>query len=135
MKTPRHDIAATIAAHTYHDGIKQDYVRQIAAMLLHEGRVNELESLLRDIQADWALHGYVEVLARTAHSLSEAEKDQITQQASALYPNAEQITVTEVHDPEIIGGVRLSLANQQLDLSVEAKLNKFKQLTAAGKEQ
>jgi F0F1-type ATP synthase delta subunit len=34
----------------------------------------------------------------------------------------------------VIGGVRLSLANQQLDLSVESKLNKFKQLTAAGKE-
>jgi F0F1-type ATP synthase delta subunit len=40
--------------------------------------------------------------------------------------------VTEVLDPEVLGGVRLSLANQQLDLSVEAKLNKFKQLTLTG---
>jgi len=134
MKTPRHDIATTIAAHTYYDGIKPDYVKQIAAMLLYEGRVSELESLLRDIQADWALHGYVEVLARTAHTLTDAEKAEITKRIGAIYPNAEKIAVTEVHDPEIIGGVRLSLANQQLDMSVEAKLNKFKQLTAAGKE-
>ncbi|HSX43229.1 MAG TPA: F0F1 ATP synthase subunit delta [Candidatus Saccharimonadales bacterium] len=135
MKTPRHDIAETIAAHTYYKGIEPEYVRQIAAMLLEEGRVGELESLLRDIQANWADHGYVEVLARTAHALSEAEKSEIATQIQALYPHAEKIAVTEVHDPEVIGGVRLSLANQQLDMTVEAKMNKFKQLTAAGKEQ
>jgi len=134
MKTPRHDIAKTISAQTYKDGIKPDYVRQVAAMLLEEGRVGELESLLRDIQADWAKHGYVEVLARTAHSLSEAETSEVTKQIRALYPDADKIVVTEVHDPEVIGGIRLSLANQQLDMTVEAKMNKFKQLTAAGKE-
>jgi len=42
--------------------------------------------------------------------------------------------VTEVADPAIIGGVQIALADQQLDLSVEAKLNKFKQLTSAGKD-
>jgi F0F1-type ATP synthase delta subunit len=138
MKTPRSDIASTIAAHTYYeykDGkSSKEYAKQIAAMLLFEGRVGELDSLLRDIQADWALHGYVEVLARTAHGLSDAEKAEISKQIGVLYPAAEQIVVTEVHDPQVIGGVRLSLAGQQLDLSVEAKLNKFKQLTAAGKE-
>jgi F0F1-type ATP synthase delta subunit len=86
------------------------------------------------VQSLWAEQGYVEVLARTAHALSDAEKAEIKEQVGALYPAAKQVVVTEVSDPEVIGGVRLSLANQQLDLSVEAKLNKFKQLTAAGKE-
>jgi F-type H+-transporting ATPase subunit delta len=134
MKTSRSKIASTIAEHTLKNGVSPEYAKEIAAYLLGEGRVGEVDSLLRDVQALWAEKGYVEVLARTAHTLSHAEKAEIKSQVGARYPAAKQIIVTEVIDPEIIGGVRLSLANQQLDLSVEAKLNKFKQLTAAGKE-
>jgi len=131
MKTPRNRIATTIAAHTYYDGSSKAYARQIAALLLFEGRVGELDSLLRDIQADWALHGHVEVLARSSHPLSQATKDDIVKYIRALYPKADKIVVTEIADASVIGGVRISLADQQLDLSVEAKLNKFKQLTGA----
>jgi F0F1-type ATP synthase delta subunit len=134
MKAPRSKIAATIADKTLKDGASKEYAREIAAYLMSEGRTGELDSLLRDVLGDWAEKGYVEVLARTAHVLTDAEKAEIQTQIAALYPDADKIAVTEVHDPEVIGGVRLSLANQQLDLSVEAKLNKFKQLTAAGKE-
>lgn len=134
MKTPRFDIASTIAAHTYYDGIKKDYVKQIAALLLSERRVGELDSLLRDIQADWALHGYVEVLARSAHPLTAEVKADIAQRIKALYPKAEKVVVTEVTDPSIVGGVQIRLADKQLDLSVRMKLNKLKQLTGAGKE-
>jgi len=134
MKTPRTDIASTIAAHTYRNGSSKAYARQIAAMLLQEGRVGELDSLLRDIQAEWALHGYVEVLAYSAHSLTDATKAEIAERVRQLFPKAERIVVTEVADPSIVGGVRIRLADRQLDLSVEGRLNKFKQLTGAGKE-
>lgn len=130
MKTPRTKIASTIAARTLKSGASSDLAKEIAAYLLAEGRVDELESILRDVQIDWAEDGYVEVLASTAHPLTTDVQAKITEQVKALYPSARQIVVTEVLDPEVIGGVRLSLANQQLDLSVEAKLNKFKQLTA-----
>ena len=134
MKAPRTDIASTIAAHTYHHGVSKDYVQQIAAMLLYEGRVSELDSLLRDIQADWALHGYVEVLARSAYPLTDTIRQDIEQRIRPLFPDAEKIVVTEVIDPSVIGGVQIHLADRQLDLSVEAKLNTFKQLTGAGKD-
>lgn len=133
MKTPRTRVARTIADRTLKGGADDAYVRELAAYLLAERRVGELNSLLRDVQADWAKNGYVEVLAASAYPLSEAVRADIQSQVATLYPNAKQIIVTEVLDPEVVGGVRLSLANQQLDLSVEAKLNKFKQLTA-GKE-
>jgi F0F1-type ATP synthase delta subunit len=90
--------------------------------------------LLRDVQADWATKGYVEVLARSAYPLTAGVKESITRQIRAIYPDAKEIVVTEVTDPSVVGGVRISLAEKQLDLSVEAKLNKFKQLTGAGKE-
>ncbi len=133
MKTPRTRIARIIADRTMKSGVSSKRLAQeIAAYLLSERRVNELDSVLRDVQADWAEAGFVEVVARSAHNLTSANKAEIAKRIKQLYPDAKRIIVTEVYDPEVIGGVRLNLANQQLDLSVEAKLNKFKQLTSAG---
>jgi len=133
MKTPRTRVAQVIADRTLKSGADKELVRDVAAYILSEGRVGELNSLMRDVQDDWARAGYVEVLAASAYPLSAEVRRDIESQIKTLYPGAKQIIVTEVLDPKVIGGVRLSLANQQLDLTVEAKLNKFKQLTA-GKE-
>jgi len=134
MKQSRTKLAQTIAGQTLKKGASRRFSQEVAAYLLAEGRVSELDSLLRDIQADWATAGHVEVLAASAHPLSAGVKAEIKKQVKRLYPAAKQIIITEQHDPEVIGGVRLNLPNQQLDLSIEAKLNKFKQLTAVGKD-
>lgn len=131
-KQRRTRIAQVIANHTLKNGISKKFTTEIAAYMLSERRVSELDSVLRDVQADWAEAGHVEVIASSAHSLTSGVKADITRQVKQLYPQSKQIIVTEAHDPEIIGGVRLNLANRQLDLSVEAKLNRFKQLTAVG---
>lgn len=134
MKQPRTKIARLVADRTLKAGSSKQLAREVAAYLLSERRVSELNSLLRDVQADWADAGFVEVIAASAHPLTASVKTDIAAQVKAVFPKAEQVIVTEVHDPEVIGGVRLSFANRQLDLSVEAKLNKFKQLTTAGKD-
>lgn len=134
MKQSRVKLAQTVADTTLKSGVSRQYSQEVAAYLLSERRVNELDSVLRDVQADWAKAGYVEVLASSAHRLDAAVIADIKRQIAQLYPGAKQIIVTEVHDPAIIGGVRLSLADQQLDLSVEAKLHRFKQLTTTGKD-
>ena len=134
MKQPRTKIAKTIADKTIKTGSTKEYSQQIAAYLLSERRVSDLSSIMRDVQQDWADVGCVEVLASSAHPLSSQTKADIAEQIKIVEPTAKKIIVTEVHDPEIIGGVQLSLANQQLDMSVEAKLNKFKQLTTSGKD-
>jgi F0F1-type ATP synthase delta subunit len=134
MKTPRTKIARTIADKTLSKGVSKRLSKEVAAYLLSERRVNELDSVLRDVQVDWAEAGYVEVVATSAHPLTAANRSDITKQIKRIYPQAKRIIVTEVHDSKVIGSVRLSLADRLLDLSVESKLNKFKQLTAAGKE-
>lgn len=134
MKTPRTRIAQTIADRSLKGGSTKKLSEQVAAYLLSERRVGELDSLLRDVQADWAKAGFIEVIAATAFPLSATAKTDIQKRIKRLYPNAKQVIVTEVRDPEVIGGVRLSLADQQLDLSIETKLNKFKQLTTVGKD-
>jgi len=133
-RASRTRLAGSIADRTLKSGVSKQYAQQIAAYLMTEKRTRELDSLLRDVAVDWANKGYVEVLARSAYPLSKETEHEIVVQATKLFSDAESITVTGVHDPSVIGGVEISVANQRLDLSVEAKLNKFKQLTTAGKE-
>ena len=134
MKTRRSRIAQTIADKTIKSGATKGLSDEIAAYLLTERRVSDLDSILRDVQEDWAEAGIIEVIASSAHELSPGTTADIKKQVAKIYPSASKIIVTHVTDPEVIGGVRLNLPNQQLDLSVEAKLNKFKQLTTTGKE-
>ena len=135
VKALRKDIAHIISKRTLKDGADANYAKEVASVLLAERRTGELDSLLRDVQAAWAESGYVEAITTSAQQLSDEIKVEIKDQIKQLYPTAKKIIITETYDPEIIGGVRISLPNQQLDLSVEAKLNKLKQLTTAGGDQ
>lgn len=128
MKSARLALADYLAERSLKSGLNRRLSRQVAAYLLSERRTSELNSLMRDVQADWATDGYVEVLASSAHPLSPALKKDIATSVRRLFPKAAKVQITDTLDPSIIGGVRLSLANQQWDLSVKAKLNKFKQL-------
>ena len=118
MKTRRTRIAQTIADKTLKSGSSKKLNQEIAAYLLAERRVGDLDSILRDVQADWAEAGVIEVIASSAHELSAANKADIKKQVAKLYPAANKIIVTHVEDPEVIGSVRLELPNQQLDMSV-----------------
>ncbi len=131
MKTSRARIASTISDMTLKGGNRKAISQQIAAYLISERRVKDLDSLMRDVQNDWAKAGYLEVIAASSHPLTASSKADISARVKKLYPDTKQIIITEVHDAKVLGGVRLSLPNQQLDLSIEAKLNKFKQLTTA----
>lgn len=134
MKTPRTRIAGVVADRTLKAGSSQQLSRELAAYLLSERRTGELDSILRDVRADWAKAGYIEVVARSAYELADTVQTDIKRQAQSLYPAAKQIVISQVLDPEVIGGVRLTIIDRQLDLSIETTLNRFKQLTLSGKE-
>ena len=130
MKISRSRLA-TIVAHKAAQPVSSKLLSQeVAAYLLLEGRTGELDSLLRDVMQYRADHGIVEVIATDAHPISDDARRDIEGIVRELYPKATQIIVSEQLDPSIIGGIQIELANQQLDLSVRAKLNRFKQLTA-----
>jgi F0F1-type ATP synthase delta subunit len=134
MKAPRTRLARLIADRTLKQGVSKRFDREIAAYLLSERRTDELDSLLRDVQADWAAAGHVEVVARSAHPLSAAVRTDIRRKVKELQPGAKQIVINEVIDPSIVAGIRLNLPDRQLDLDARTKLNRFKQLVTAGKD-
>jgi F0F1-type ATP synthase delta subunit len=132
MKTPRTSIASLLAERSLEQASSKKLSHQMAAYLLEEGRVNELDSILRDVQADWAEAGVVEVIASSARPLMAEVKNDIKARVRQVYPKAKQVIISNIIDSDVVGGGRLSLPGQQLDMSVEAKLNKFKQLTLNG---
>ena len=134
MKLPRRQVAAAIAERTLGISDLKQLSDEVAAYLLSERRTGELDSLIRDVMQYRADHGVVEVVAATAHPLTAVGRSDIQTEIQRLYPLATKVVVTEQPDATVIGGVRLGLANQQLDLSVRNKLNRLKQLTAAGKD-
>ena len=106
--------------------------QEVAAYLLETRRSGELNSLMRDVMQHRADAGTVEVTAVTDHPIQPQTRGDIEAEVRRLYPAAKTVIVSERHDPDVVGGVRLELANQQLDLSVRAKLNRLRQLTTAG---
>ena len=134
MKASRVRIASVIADDSMKKGFSKAEALSLAAYLIDNRRTGELDSLLRDIRSAWAAHGFIEVTAVCAHALSEKVQQDITAEVRKLYPDAKQIVIVEKRDPSIVGGVRIEFANRQLDLSVEAELNKFKTLAVNRKD-
>lgn len=135
MKAPRRKIAELLAERSLKPGADAaELSREVAAYLLETGRTSELTSLSRDIMEARSERGVVEVTAVSAHKLSGELKSDIKDKIRAFYPGAKKILINESVDPKMIGGVRLELANQQLDLTVRSRLNRFKQLTTSGKD-
>lgn len=106
----------------------------VAAYLLEEGTVSELDSLMRDIQAYRATRGYIEATVFSAHPLTDIVRGDVKELLKQEYPQAKTITMNEHIEPETVGGLRIELAGKELDLTVRGKLNTFKRLTAARKD-
>ena len=131
-RVSRREVADVIAEYAIKAKNLKHFSRETAAYLLDEGRVGELDPILRDVQDIWARKGYVNAIAVGARPLSDTSLSDVKSKVRALYPNAKHIKVISQTDPNLIGGVRIELANRQLDLSVRSKLNKFKQLSTKG---
>ena len=131
MKAYISSIASIISSKTIGGIPPKNLSKDIAAYLLDEGRTGELSSLLRTVQEDWAQQGIVEATVSSAFSVNESVKRDIKTEIKKIYPNAKNINLIMEHDPSLVGGIKISTANDQMDISILSKLSKFKQLTLA----
>ena len=130
MKSSRSAMAKVIS-HKLSKTESKTSAKEIAQYLLNEKRVGELDSLMRDIQQLRVDQGIIEINALSAHQLSTESISEIKTLIKKLYPDSKQIIINKIIDPDVVGGIRLVMANEQLDLSVRYKLSKFKQLTTS----
>lgn len=129
---PRRDLAAVIGEHTLRIKDVRKLAGAIAGYLLEEGRTADLESLIRDIMQYRMDHGIVEADIVSAHELPDHVMDDVKAILKREYPHAKEIDLDTEINPNVIGGVRIELPNEQLDMTVKAKLDTFKRLTVGG---
>jgi F0F1-type ATP synthase delta subunit len=127
----RRHLAEVLAEKTL--GLPTDKLaHEIAAYLLEHRHTADLESLMRDIILWRQKHGVIEAVAVSAHELPEAVLDDIKGILREHFPKAKKIFIDTRIDPDLVGGVRIDMADEQLDMTVKAKLNTFKRLTSEG---
>jgi F0F1-type ATP synthase delta subunit len=132
MRPKRRRIAEVITEKLGEGQSLKSLAREIAAYLLAEGRSKELDLITRDVIKLRAEKGFIESSATTAHELKPEAEKSLHDLIKSVRPNAKKIIIDHKLNPYLIGGVRLDIINQRLDLSVRAKLNKLKHLTSNG---
>jgi len=127
-KVPLNQLASVVADLGLAQGGQntQQLSKGVAAYLLEEHRVSQLDSLMRDVQKAWAQSGYIDILARVARPLPEKIYQELAKPFVVYYPQANQVKVTPVIDAKVIGGAKMELAEQRLDISIARRLNRFK---------
>jgi F0F1-type ATP synthase delta subunit len=127
----RHHLAQVLGERTLHNSDTKSLANEVAAYLLQTGHTNELESLMRDIMAYRAERGVVEATATSANPLSSEDLDDINDILKLEFPHAKQVAINQEQQAEVVGGVKLTLPGEQLDLTVKSQVNKFKRLTTS----
>lgn len=130
IQVTRKELAEIIGEKTLHISDKQKLVRSIAAYFAAEHKAVDMDSLMRDVMQYRIERGYIEAVAVSAHDLSQQVLDDIVDLLKEHYPAAKHIRVDGVIDHNVVGGIRIELPQETLDLSVKSKLNLFKRLVA-----
>lgn len=129
MTHERHHLAEIIGDKTMHITDSKQLAQEIAAYLLLENKVDQLDSLMRDVMNYRAERGIVEANLVSAHTLSDADIDDVKAILREEYPDASSFTLDQRIDPAVVGGVKIELPGEQLDLTIRDQLNTFRRLT------
>ncbi len=129
-KVTRKDLVEVIGERTLHVADKQQLVNAVAAYLATEHDHIDLASLIRDVMQYRLERGYIEAVAVSAHELPKNVIDDIVELLYEHYPTAKNIRVDTKIDESVVGGIRIELPREVLDLSVKSKLNLFKRLAS-----
>ena len=126
----RKELAEVIGDKTLHISDKDKLVKSIAAYVATESRYIDLNSLTRDVMQYRLDHGIVEAIAWSAHPIDARVIKDIKDLLKEHFPNAKKVLVDSKIDESLVGGIRIELPQEGLDLSVKSKLNLFKRLIA-----
>lgn len=100
--------------------------KQLAALILEEKLHNQTDEILDNIQAEYQrVHGIVEATAHSVFPLSATSKKKI-EALVAKKAQAKQVVLHELIDPTLLGGVKITAPDMELDLTLKAKLAKLK---------
>lgn len=126
----REELAEIIGEKTLHETDRARLVQAVAAYLADVHRAVDIDSLMRDVMQYRQDRGIIEATAVSAHEVTAGVMQDIEDLLRRHFPDAKRIIVSSRLDSSVIGGIKLELPRETLDLSVRSKLNTFKRLVA-----
>jgi F0F1-type ATP synthase delta subunit len=129
--TTQRQLAKTIAERTRNVSSLKTLTDEVAAFLIEEKGVYNLESLLRDVIKYRAEKGIVEAVIVAANKVDKNVEAEVEQIVADIYPESKKIYISQKIDPQVVGGIRIDLPDRQLDLTVRTKINILKRLIGA----
>jgi F-type H+-transporting ATPase subunit delta len=130
MSATIRDIAAAINRRLDAMASRGDIAKNVAAYLLAQRRVRDLDAVLRELMRQRTDDGIVEVNVTTARPLDAALRSKVEALVQEREPNVREIIINETVDPSLVGGVVISTDRYELDASVRGKLVRLKQVSS-----
>ena len=132
QKLSRRKLAEYVAEQLRANADVQKLAKQIVAYLAENKQLNQLELLIRDVEAECAAqYGVVTARVTSARPLDEATKDVLQQFVKAAEQASDVVIADDTVNPDLIGGVVVQTPSSTFDSSIRTKL---RQLTATTKE-
>jgi F0F1-type ATP synthase delta subunit len=100
--------------------------------MVETGETINIDDLVRDIMQLRLENGMVEAVVVAAHEPTEQVLTDIKNLMREHFPDAKQINLDVRIDESVVGGISVQLPQETLDLTVRAKLNRFKRKLQEG---
>ena len=124
-KLSRRAIAIYIAEQLTSKADSKKVVLQLAAYLVDTRRTKELSLIVRDIQFYLSEAGSVSGVITTATELT-AETKKAVEQYIKQQTGATTVALDSFIDPSVLGGVKVSIPDRELDATVSRSLTTLK---------
>ncbi|MEK7602709.1 MAG: F0F1 ATP synthase subunit delta [Patescibacteria group bacterium] len=132
MKYERQTLAKIIANQLDDSKNTEQLVRDIAILLIKQKQTAQLPSLMRDVLAIRSESGLLEINVVSAFELTEKVQKELSTMVKREHTKAKKVIMNSRIDAAVVGGVRLDLPAEQLNLSVHDRMSRFKQAALKG---
>ena len=129
MKYNRLELAQIIYSQTLNSTSTKQLAQEIAAFLLSNNLTDQLDSIIRDVKLIRQQNGILDVKVISRFPLNQLMLSNINNLLKQYYNNVKEILIEPIIDINIIGGVRLEMADSSLDLSMSNQLKSLLSLT------
>lgn len=100
-------------------------VKQLAAYLIETHRTKELDLIVRDVSTILADRGIVNATLTSAFEL-EAATTAAIERLIVAHTKAAKVSLTRVVEPSVLGGIKISLPDSELDQTIAHQLTLLK---------
>lgn len=121
IRVSRRKISNYIADQLANGHQTKKLIEELAAFLIDTRRTKELELVVRDIEYELKNRGIVVASVVSAHDLSAASKDAIATLIKNR-TNAKNVELQQSVDSTVLGGIKIDLPGQQLDMTIARRL-------------